>query len=242
MNKKELGRTLRFGLGAIAAIVLFYLIFRVYSVVAPFVSRWWSGLGSLEKLTLYAVMIVTVGTVSAVPMMLLYKRIVLRLRHDSSFRDPKRRILIVLQGSIAKLGLDLDKRKESVGLPNELNETFESECVMLAFNPDEGGVPRFGGSVGSVARVFIGKIPAYVVTVKHSKQNVSFAEAQRVAEIPVVRRVVGEIERKRKHSPFSATISILGYGITGLTCNRYFPIPSSQVVLRVVVADKERVR
>jgi len=240
-NKKELRRTLRFGLGAIAAIALFYLIFRIYGVVAPVVIGWWSDLGSLEKLTLYAVMIVVAGMVSAVPMMLLYKKIVLRLKHDSSVRDPERRILVVLQGSIAKLGLDIDRRRESISLPKELNEIFESKCVMLAYNPDEGGVTRFGRGVGSVVRVFVGKIPTYVVTVKHSKQSVGFAETQRIAEMPVVERVVREIERKRNHSQFSATLSILGYGITGLTCSNHFPTPSSQVLLRVVVADRERV-
>jgi len=236
-EKKFKYNLLKFGLVAIVAILIIYSIFRVYSVIAPIISGWWEGLGALEKLTLYVIITIVIGILTAFPLWLLYRWIVLRLRHGSSVRDPRRRILMVFQGTIAKLGLEA-RRKTGVGLPNELNEIFESRCMMLVFNPDEGGVTRFGERVGNVARVFIGKIPSYVITVKHSKQSVSFAKAQRLAEIPIVRRVVGEIERK--HGSFSAIISVLGYGITGLTCGSHFPIPRSQVLLRVVVADRER--
>jgi len=231
--KKELRYSLRLLSIGIVAILLFYLIFRVYYIVAPTVSMWWNGLGALEKLTLYAIITIVVAVLSASLIWLLYSR----LEHERGVRDPQRRILMIFQGTICKLGLDMDRRH--IDLPNELNKIFESNCMMLAYNPDEGGVPRFGRRAGSVARVFVDKIPSYVITIKHSKQSVSFAEDQRKAELPIVRKVIGEIERKH-HGSFSATLSILGYGITGLTCGKHFPTPRSDILLRVVVADRER--
>jgi len=231
-------KILKIGGFAVAAIILSYLIYRVSEILIPIVSKYLETLGAAERLFIYAIAIVILGTLLAIPMWIIYKKVVLRHKFNSSIKDERRRLLITTAGTISKLVLNMKERDTYVTFPKELQEIFETRAIILAYNPDEGGVAKFVKKIGGVVREFIGKIPAYIITVRHSKQNVTYAVAQRNAELDKVTGVVNEINSK--HGSFSSNLSILGYGITGLTCNRLFPKPNADVLITIVVADRRR--
>lgn len=239
-TKKTILRILRIGIFAILAIILSYFIFRFSGVAISVITAYLETLGSAERLVIYALATVVLGIIIAIPLLVLYKRLVLRRKFEASIKDVRRRLLIVSAGTICKLPLNIKNRNPYVIIPKEIEEDyFESRCVLLAYNPDEGGVERFVKKVGEYVKTFIGKIPAYVITVRHSKQNVEFAMQQREAERDKVINVINQINSKRKE-PFSAALSILGYGITGLTCTKRFPVPNSNTLITIVVADRRR--
>jgi len=237
-TKKTILRILRIGVFAILAIILSYFIFRFSGVAISVITAYLETLESADRLVIYALATVVLGIGIAISLLQLYKRLVSWRIVEVNIKDVRRRLLIVSPGSICKLLLK--NWNPYVSIPKEIKEDyFESRCVLLAYNPDEGGVEKFVKKVGEYVKTFIGKIPAYVVTVRHSNQSVEFAMQQRAAELDKVRNIINRINSKRKE-PFSAALSILGHGITGLTCTKHFPVPNSNTLITIVVADRRR--
>jgi len=226
---------------AVLVIVLSYLIYIVTQMVVPMIITYLETLGGVERLVIQAIGIVVIGALVGFTTfflyIFLYKSVYMRWKHDLSVRDQNRKLLLTSAGTISNLVLNMKKRDKYVNLPKALKDTFESGCIVLAFNPDEGGVLKFGGRAGKVYRSFIGKAAAYIIKVGYSQQDVEIALIQRNAELPIVNRIVDEINNK--HGQFSATLSIIGYGITSMTCDRVFPKPSSDILIKMLIADRE---
>jgi len=210
-----------------------YAGIRFYEAFGPLLYASWNSLGSLEKMILTLVFSTYLGAIIALATVIVRNKI----RFMISIRDQQRKIALISAGTITKLPL-LNKEMNPE-LPDAVLKAFRQSTILIAYNPLEGGVRKFRGKVGSIKKTIIKGVPTYIMNVRHSNQDVRYAEAQRKSEMPFARKLIRQIERVRRSNTFSVAIRLLGHGVTSYTCDEHFPKPPANTHIVFVVADQK---
>ncbi|PUA31696.1 MAG: hypothetical protein B7O98_08890 [Zestosphaera tikiterensis] len=231
---KAVGRSIfKVALAISLVITGLYAGIRFYEAFGPLLYASWNSLGSLERMILTLILLSYFGAIIALATVVLRNKI----RFTISVRDQQRKIALISAGSITKLPL-LNK-EINPELPEAVLKAFCQSTLLIAYNPLEGGVRKFRGKIGSIKRTIIKGVPTYIMNVRHSNQDVRYAEAQRRSELPFARKLIRQVERARRSNTFSVAIRLLGHGITSYTCDKHFPKPSANTHIVFVVADQK---
>jgi len=209
-----------------------YAGIRFYEAFGPLLYAFWQSLGVLERMSVTLLLVTYLGAVIAFVVIIVRNKVKFLL----GVRDNFRKVVLVAAGTIVNVPLINKETRPELAEP--IMKAFRSSTLVIAFNPLEGGVARYRSKIGSIKRSIVKGTPTYILNVRHSNQDMRYAEAQRKAEVNFARKLLHEIKRLHKGN-FSAAIWLLGHGITSYTTQANFPKPPAGVNIILLVADPE---